>query len=126
MAEYDPDALNEDAESAEVDGSMTAEIVDIETDVAHNIFGENTQSEPDKEMLIVTAETEVSGETQEVETVYSLPESDQSWLNPTFALARFRAKYGTVPEEELEVEVTANDKGFLDIDIPDTANLGEN
>lgn len=125
MADYNPDALDASAQEAEVDGSMTAEIVDIETTDAHSIFGENTQSEPDKEMLVVTAEADMGDETQEVESVFSLPESDQSWLNPLFKLARFRAKYGEVPRDGMTVEVTTNENGFLDIDMPSRVDLGE-
>lgn len=126
MAEdYDPDALNESASDAEVQGSMDGEITDITQDVAHNIFGDNVESDPDKEMLVVTAKTEISGESQEVESVFSLPESDQSWLNPLFKLARFRAKYGVVPEEGMDVQITTNENGFLDISIPDRVDVGE-
>ena len=119
MADYNPDALDESAQDVEVDGQLEATITDIRQDVAHNIFGENTQSAPDKEMLVVTAETDINGETQEVESVFSLPESEQSWLNPMFKLARFRAKYGQVPREDMEVEVTTNASGFLDISLPE-------
>jgi len=125
MVDYDPTALNESAESAEAEGEMTAEITEIEQDVAHNIFGEAVESDPDKEMLVVTAETEISGEMQEVESVFSLPESEQSWLNPLFKLARFRAKYGSVPTEGMEIELTTNENGFLDVDIPDRFNPSE-
>ena len=124
MAEYNPDALDESATKAEVSGQMTAEITEIQQDVAHNIFGDNVQSDPDKEMLVVTAETEISGEMQEVESVFSLPESDQSWLNPLFKLARFRAKYGEVPREGMQVEITTNENGFLDVDIPARVDVG--
>ena len=126
MTEYDPDVLDASAEESEVDGSLTAEITEISQDVAHNIFGENTQSAPDKEMLVVHAETDMGNdEPQEIESVFSLPQSEKSWMNPTFKLARFRAKYGQVPREGMTVEVTTNESGFLDIDIPSRANIGE-
>lgn len=124
MSEYDPASLNEAAENVDVDESLTAEITEVRQDIAHNIFGDNVQSEPDKEMLVVTAETEMGDKMQEVESVFSLPESEKSWLNPLFKLARFRSKYGQVPEEGMTVGVTANDNGFLDIDIPERANIG--
>lgn len=116
MSEYDPDALDESAEEADIGGSIEAEITDVSQDVAHNIFGEDTESDPDKEMLVVTAETDELDDP--VEAVFSLPQSEQSWLNPRFGLKRFKAKYDQVPREGMTVSLAPNDNGFLDIDIP--------
>ena len=122
---YDPDALDESAEAAEISGEITGEIVSIDTDTAYNIFGEKTQSEPDKEMMVVTVDPHPEELDNEVEVTYSLPREDgSSWLNPTFGLARFRAKYGGVPREGMDVELTTNANGFLDIAIPSTVDVG--
>lgn len=119
MAEYDPDSLNESAEESEISGHIEAEITDVEVKSAVEIFGEDTKSEPDKEMLEVTAESDQLNDP--VESVYATPESDQSWLNPRFKLERFRSKYGGVPEEGMTVFVEPNDSGFMDISIPSVA-----
>ena len=121
MADYDPNALNEQAESVDTSQTIEAEITEINQDVAYNIFGEDTQSEPDKEMIIVISEYEMDGETNEVETIFALPTSKKSWLNPRFGLARFKSRYGQAPEVGMSVELKPDENGFLDISMPDRA-----
>ena len=119
MTDYDPSELEKEAENADSKEFYDATITNTRVDVAHNIFGDATQSEPDKEMLVVESEAEVGDEIQTIESVFSLPESKKAWLNPTFKLGRFRAKYGGLPDENIEVQVGYDENGFLEIVIPD-------
>lgn len=113
---YDPDALNEQAETAPTDGEYSGEVIGIEETTAGEVYGEGAQSAADKPMIEVTVRAE-SG--TEFEEAFSLPESDMSWRNPNFKLGRFRRYYGEVPRVGLSVEVEVDENGFLSVVLDD-------
>lgn len=111
---YDPDELESQAEEVSSgDFDQTATIDSIETDVAESVFGDDVQGDPTQEMLIVTCDSDAGTEIQEI---FSTPKGPLSWRNPNFKLGQFREKYGQVPEEGMEVEITVDENGFLAID----------
>jgi len=115
---YNPNELNqqaEDTDPSQFDG-IEATIVSIEEKTASDIFGEKTYSDPDKEMIEVTAEA--PGDNQ-VKEVFALPVDDMSWVNPTFKLNRYKKKYNKMPEVDDTVTLTVNDSGFLAIELAD-------
>lgn len=111
---YDPSELNEQAESAEApDGEAT--ITEVVETTAGSVYENTNLDNPDKGMIEVTAET---ADGQEVTEVFGLPESESSWYNPNFKLGRFKERYGSVPAEDMTVEVSVDeDSGFLSIDF---------
>lgn len=113
MSGYDPEALNEASENAEVpEGKAT--IIEINETVASEVYGDvDFDYDPTRKMIEVIADT---GETEVTET-FALPQSDASWFNPSFKLGNFRDKYGSVPKDGMEVETSVDeDTGFVGID----------
>lgn len=117
MSGYDPSELNEEAEEAEPP-AKEAVITDITETVAGEVYGEDVDFDydPTRVMIEVTAET-TDEEAQEISETLALPESDKSWYNPNFKLGQFKNRYGSVPEEGMEIETTIDeDSGFLEFD----------
>lgn len=115
MSEYDPDELNDEAEG-NVDIDYTGVISDIDQTTAADIFGEDAHN-PDREVIEVLVDTEAGDDFTQV---FSLPNPDnpaRSWSNPNFKLGQFRSKYGSVPEQGMEVNLTVDDSGFLAIEL---------
>lgn len=111
---YNPDALNEEAENAEVPEGM-ATIIEINETVASEVYGDDVDFDydPTRKMIEVVADT---GDDEITET-FALPESEKSWFNPRFKLGQFRETYGQVPEEGMEVSTEMDEEsGFIGIE----------
>lgn len=110
---YDPEALNNQAENAEPpEGKAT--IIDVNETVASEVYGNaDFDYDPTRLMIEVVADT---GDNEITET-FGLPEGEESWFNPNFKLGNFRERYGSVPQEGMEVETEVDDEsGFVGID----------
>lgn len=118
MAGYDPDELNEQAENAEVPEGKGV-ITDIQETVANEVYGDvDFDYDRTKPMIGVTVDPNLDDdEIEEVTEAFSFPDSDASWYNPNFKLGQFRERYGSVPEEGMEVELSVDDEtGMVQID----------
>lgn len=110
---YNPEALNEQAENAEIpEGEAT--IVSVEETVASEVYGDaEFDYDATRVMIRVLAD---DGE-NEIEDTFALPESEASWYNPNFKLGQFKERYGSVPKEGMTVETAVDeDSGFVGID----------
>lgn len=120
MADYNPEAFDEAADDAaeQIEG-LTGEVIEITQDTAGTFFGENTQGDPNDEMLEVQTELP-SGDV--ITDYFSLPNEENpelSWANPQFRLARYREQYGEAPRVGHEVTIAPNARGFLSIELAD-------
>jgi len=118
---YNPDDLEQEAEQAE---QITAkgEITDIEETTASEAYDGNEVGD-DREVLAVTVEPELDGDDDETsdvgsfDMIFSLPKGAASWNNPAFKLGKFKRRYGQLPREGMEIDLTTNENGFYRIDL---------
>lgn len=115
---YNPEQLNSEAENAEVPEGK-AVIEEINETVASSVYGDvDFDYDPTKKMIEVVANPNIESDSvDEVTDTFALPESEASWHNPNFKLAQFRERYGSVPAEGMEVDVSVDeDTGMVQID----------
>ncbi|MCC7570562.1 hypothetical protein KO465_04400 [Candidatus Micrarchaeota archaeon] len=93
---------------------LRGQITDIVETTAGEVYGEYAK-DPDRAVINVRVEVCETGD--RFRSAFTLPQGRASWMNPTFKLRQFTAKYGDVPDIGMVVDVCVSNDGRFDIDL---------